>query len=538
MKSRAIKAAASKPPRKPKPPKNGYSSNGNGTHPTSALNRILRNQASFRWILPSLRAITPNYIETTLRGALAGNHIQQWELLTLMLDSWPVLASCKTELEYGVTRRDIVFDPYSEEDKMATPSAIEREKLVTCAFDNMNPDPTMDENDLEGTIKDLMDGWFKGVSVLEILWDTCDTENQGTIWCPKSTYWVNPVSYAWSSEGVLGLTDPNAPQGYGITNSNPRQATLTRFPENKFLIGINKIQSGNPLGGPLLRPLAWWWCAANFSSDWLLNLAQVFGLPFRWASYAAATPDETVSIIGQMLANMGSAGWAAFPEGTTMELKESTMAHSGHTPQGDLLDRADSYARTLLLGQTMTGQTIASGRGGQAFGTVEAQLKQDRLDAACDYIANIINRQFIPAILMFNYGDKKEAPCCRFLQETIGTYQDAQRDQVLANMGIPIPFSHMRQKYAIPEPTGDEEVTEKQLPPTPVGSDGKPAPAGPKGTSPIDKKPDPNAPKKKPGQTPVESKLEEISQIEDEATFTKAVLALASEIIATTKEPS
>jgi hypothetical protein len=36
----------------------------------------------------------------------------------------------------------------------------------------------------------------------------------------------------------------------------------------------------------------------------------------------------------------------------------------------------------------------------------------------------------------------------------------------------------------------------------------------------------------------VESKLEEISQIEDEATFTKAVLALASEIIATTKEPS
>jgi hypothetical protein len=117
------------------------------------MNRILRNQASFRWILPSLRAITPNYIETTLRGALAGNHIQQWELLTLMLDSWPVLASCKTELEYGVTRRDIVFDPYSTEDEMAKPSAIEREKLVTCAFHHMNPDPTMDENDLEGTIR-------------------------------------------------------------------------------------------------------------------------------------------------------------------------------------------------------------------------------------------------------------------------------------------------------------------------------------------------------------------------------------------------
>src|SRR4249919_914535 len=132
---------------------------------------------------------------------------------------------------------------------------------------------------------------------------------------------------------------------------------------------------------------------------------------------------------------------------------------------------------------------------------------------------------------MLNFGDTKEAPSCRFLQETIGTYQDAQRDQVLANMGIPIPFSHMRQKYAIPEHTGDEEVTEKQLPPTPVGPDGKPAPAGPKGTSPIDKKPDPNAPKKKPGQNPVASKLEELSQIEDDELFTREVLALTGKLL-------
>lgn len=530
MKSRAIKGAR-KSTSTVKLRKNAGARNGNGKLPSSDLNRILRNQASFRWILPSLRAITPNYIESTLRGALAGDHLRQWELLTLMLDSWPVLASCKTELEYGVTRRDVVFDPYSEEDKMATDSAIAREKVVTCAFAHMNPDPTRDENDLDGTIKDLMDGWFKGISVLEILWDTVETESEGLIWVPKSTYWVNPVSYAWSSDGTIGLTNPGSIQGYGITSINPNQAFLTPFPPNKFLIGINKIQSGNPLGGPLLRPLAWWWCAANFASDWLLNLAQVFGLPFRWASYASSTPDETVGILGTMLANMGSAGWAAFPEGTTMELKEATMAHSGHTPQGDLLDKADSYARTLILGQTMTGATIASGRGGQAFGTVEAQLKQDRLDAACDYVANIINRQLIPAILMMNFGDAMEAPTCRFLQETIGTFQDAQRDQILANMGIPIPFSHMRAKYAIPEPTGDEEVTEPQLPPTPFGGDASPAPVGPKGTTPIAKKPNPDAPPTKPKQNPVASKLEEISQIQDDELFTREVLALTGKLL-------
>ena len=113
---RAIKAATPKA-RKSTPPvklrKNGQSSNGNGKVPGNSLNRILRNQASFRWILPSVRAITPNYIETILRGALAGNHIQQWELLDTHAGFLAVLATARPELVYGVTRRDIVFDPYS-----------------------------------------------------------------------------------------------------------------------------------------------------------------------------------------------------------------------------------------------------------------------------------------------------------------------------------------------------------------------------------------------------------------------------------------
>src|SRR5215471_19397940 len=106
----------------------------------------------------------------------------------------------------------------------------------------------------------------------------------------------------------------------------------------------------------------------------------------------------------------------------------------------------------------MTGTTVTSGKGGQAFGTVEAQLKQDRLEAASDYVADIFNEQLIPSILRLNYGDEDEAPICRFLQENEGTYQDAQRDQILAQMGMPIPVSHMRKKYSIPEPEGDEEV--------------------------------------------------------------------------------
>ncbi len=387
----------------------------------------------------------------------------------------------------------------------------------------MNPDPAADENGVNKTVSDILDAWFRGVSVLEVLWQTIDTKEKGLITTPKSTVWVDPSEYAFSENGVLGLVRNSYPTGYGAT-SKPMPAVVQPFPDDKFLVCIHKAKSGSALSGPMLVPLAWWWCAANFSSDWLLNLAQVFGLPFRWASYAASSPDQTITAVCDMLANMGSAGWAAFPEGTTMELKEATKA-GGNTPQGDLLDRADHYARALILGQTLTGQTIASGRGGQAFGTVEAQLKQDRLDAACAFVARVINRQLIPSILTRNYGDTDDPPCCRFLQETEGTYQDAQRDQILCSLGLPIPLSHLRQKYNIPEPTGDEEVTTP--PPKPMAPSD--VSAGPAGTRPIGQTPNGNSQTQTPRQ--VEAKLEALSSIQDDEIFARELRRLASELI-------
>jgi phage gp29-like protein len=448
--------------------------------PTSSfLQRRTTRAVQFNWILPMIGAVTPQYLEMILRGALAGNHIQQYQLFELMIDTWPELAAAIQELTYGVTRREIIFDPYTEEDEQPTANAIERTKLVSAVLRNMDPMVEQDENGLEGTVRDLMDGWFRGVVVCEVMWQTGEVGKVGTVTGPRATAWVQPQTYGFNQQGILGYNTAQPTFDTSVSMySAPSQMQLEPFPPDKFLIGIHKVKSGTPLGGPMLRALAWWWCAVNFSSDWLLNLAQVFGLPFRWASYPASAPDETVNAICDMLANMGSAGWGAFPVGTTLELKDPTRA-AGESPQEHLLDRADRYVRSLILGQTMSGHTmLTSGRGGQAFGTVEAQLKQDRLQAASDFVADIFNEQLIPSILRLNYGDEEEAPICRFLQENEGTYQDAQRDQILVNIGVPIPLSHMRKKYSIPEPEGDEEVlTPPVQTPLPGAKAGMPIPS-------------------------------------------------------------
>ncbi len=394
---------------------------------------------------------------------MAGSSLQAWSLFDLMLKTWPELLACYQELIESVIRKKLVYEPYCEEDEKPTPSSLEKQKVVATALRRMQPDATRDDSDLEGTIRDVLDAWFRGVAVSEIVWQSVDDKQVGTITAPKSTFAVDPTNYGFATDGSLGLrSDKSKDAGvwpYSTTTLNPAPNQLQPFPEHKFLIAMHKASGGSPLGGALLRPLAWWWCAANFSSDWLLNLAQLFGLPFRWVTYDQSASSDTISAIDNMLQNMGSNGWARFPVGTTMEMLQTGKEGSDHSPQGELLDRADRYARSLILGQTMTGNHGTTGKGGgQAFGTVEESVKSDRIDAAGKFAVTVINQQLVPSILMLNFGNTDEMPTLKFLEDEVADLPEAQRDKTLADAGLEIGVDYLRKKYDIPEPADGEDV--------------------------------------------------------------------------------
>lgn len=408
----------------------------------AGLARILRPGAAQRWTLPSLAAITPQYVETVLRGAMAGSHVQLWELCDLMMDSWPEMAGCCAELTEGVMARKVVFRSWEEDGEKPTPSAEERKAVVSGAIRRMRPNVAADENDFEDTLRDIADGWLRGTVCLEADWHAVTMGKLGRVIAPRATMFAHPSFFAWSKEGYLGLRTGNGVQP---------------MPPHKFLVGIHKARAGSAMGNALLRPLAWWWCAANFASDWLLNLAQLFGLPFRWANHDPNASQETVDAICNMLQNMGSAGWAAFPAGTTMELKDAGKSGDS-SPQGDLLDRADRYARMLILGQTMSGSQDASKGGGKAFGSVEAGVKDERIDAAAKYVAKVVNSQLIPFIVELNFGDTDECPCIDLVPDQEAGQSEATRDETLSRM-MPIGTEYLRSKYGVPKPAEGEETT-------------------------------------------------------------------------------
>jgi phage gp29-like protein len=201
----------------------------------------------------------------------------------------------------------------------------------------------------------------------------------------------------------------------------------------------------------------WWWCAANFTSDWLLNLAQLFGIPFRWVEYDPMMPAPLKAELDNMLQNMGSAGYGRFPTGVKLNFIEGGKG-SEHSPQANLLDRADRYARLIVLGQTLTGNTGSGKGGGLAFGKMEAQVKDVMMEAAGEYACSVINNQLIPSILRLNYDDDSARPTMRLLDKEEGTPDDAKRDTTLAAAGLKIGVNFLRKKYGIPAPEVGQET--------------------------------------------------------------------------------
>lgn len=396
---------------------------------------------------PLAATYTPSYIEQLLRGAIAGNHVQQWELFDLMEDTWPRLVKNLNQLKRSVIQLEWDLETWAEEDAPPSDSAEERRKLVSTAVWGMQPAADTDGSAFEDIIYDVLDAWAKGLSVIELGWEVRDAGALGQIVAPKEGWWVHPQNYAWGTTNRLGLVIP------GSQNLDP-------FPEDKFLIARCKAKTGQLSGNALLRALAFWWSAANFNQSWLLNFAQIFGLPIRWASYDPNQPG-LLDKVSDMLENMGSAAWGAFPTGTTLDLKEP-MKTGTDNPQITILDRADKNCDLLILGQSGTTEISGPGKtgGSNAANEVLAGVEWKFVKAAADFAAGVLNRQLIPAILRLNYNqDATDAPWFSpHLEEQDDEKANAERDEILMRSGVAMPKKWFYGRHNIPLPQAGEEV--------------------------------------------------------------------------------
>jgi len=442
--------------------------------PVPAMQRYVLGSARDRWLTAGVATYTPDYVESVLRSAFAGDITAQWQLFDLMESTWPRLQKNLNELKSVLEDHDWCLSPWALEGEQPTPEAIRRKKVVEQILWHFEPDPTLDENDFGALTYDLADAWGKGISVQELDWQPIKMDG-GTVMGIKSARWVHPRHYGYPPNATgrdqLKLRTVEL-QADGLDIANKASEWIP-FPKDKFIIGLAKQKSGHPIGAALLRPLAWWWAVGNFTSECLVNLAEIFGVPIRWATYAQGTPRDQIANIEDMLENMGSASWGAFPAGTALELKEAVKTGADN-PQLALIAQVDKICDLLVLGQTLTSD--AGDRGTQALGKVHADVLSGRKEALLRWVAKTLNAQLVPAICRVNFGNVLEAPYFSIADEDDEDAKTkAETFAIVLKSGAKIPRGYYYAELGIPEPGPDDQV---------IGSDA-PAAAAPAAPAPM-----------------------------------------------------
>jgi phage gp29-like protein len=392
------------------------------------------------------RKLFPTEIEGILSSAMDGSIYYQDLLFQIMFDTWPRLQKNLRELTQVIVRLGFKVEAdIPEEGEEATSSASERADLLKRAIKGFAPDIVKRERTFDGLVRDIATTFLTGITVSEILWEVRDTE-----YMPRASIRVPARYYRFP----YNMDEPDElmmnPSGdFGDVH-------LEAFPRQKFVISVYEGHTGHPVVSAPMRVLAAWWAAQRFGLEWFMTNAQLFGIPFRKGTFSKGDK-QAFDLLCQMLKNMGTAGWAALPDGTTLEFM-SAGGTGGEGPAERLMHAADTVCDVLLLGQTLT--TDVADSGSRALGDVHAEVKDAVVRTVAGFAAEMLNSQFVSTLIMLNYGEPipQEVPkLVPDFEDVVDETAQAQRAALLfgkgaGQLGLPIKKDWLYKHLNIPEP--------------------------------------------------------------------------------------
>lgn len=127
------------------------------------------------------------------------------------------------------------------------------------------------------------------------------------------------------------------------------------------------------------------------------TFAEVFGMPMRIAR-TSSRDEKELQRTESMLAGMGANFWSIFPEGTDIQIVESSRGDA-YNVYDRRIDRANSELSKLILGQTMTVEDGSSLSQSQTHLKVLENLVED--DAAM--LRDIVNSQLLPRMVRHGF---------------------------------------------------------------------------------------------------------------------------------------
>lgn len=451
-----------------------------GTAETDLGSRVVTSDPRELWYLALPSKLSPKQVLQILRSALGGDLWQQWQLLALMLDTWPIFRKCYHELCDAVAYTRFVARPHCEEGEDPSEIAIQKAALFNKAAKSFKPDPFTDEKDFASTVYQLCDAMANGLSMVELIWGDPDDQGRGD-WqrLPKAGAWVHPRHYAFTNDGRISIYGDDYKRLTFPLATDPRRVGPD---PDKFLCAQFVSRAGSCLAGGLVRTLGWYWSAVVFNREWMLNTAMKYGSPFLDVSYKMGATQSELAALDDQLAKAGPNGWIRHPEGSTIEVHPATSLGTDN-PQRYLADEADKACLYLMLGQASTTVATAGKLGNEKE---KDKVKLERVAGMANWIAKGPLTQLARALCRVNFGEESECPEITpdFTEEST-PMEEATRDKVFLDADVPMMAEDFYRKHNLkmPQP-GDLVVVGGRLgllaePDPEIG--GKPEPIIPPG---------------------------------------------------------
>lgn len=161
------------------------------------------------------------------------------------------------------------------------------------------------------------------------------------------------------------------------------------------------IPVGEPSDLGLLLPLSKETISKKYALQFWDQFAEIFGMPIRIGKTSSRNKKD-VDKMETMLEEMGGASWGLFPEGSSIEVVESTKGDSFNV-YDKRIDRANTEMSKGVNGQTMTMDNGSS----QSQATVHESVSEDIADDDADLIIETVNDYLIPFLIKHGFPLKE-----------------------------------------------------------------------------------------------------------------------------------
>lgn len=300
---------------------------------------------------------------------------------------------------------------------------------------------TLKATNFEQAMQEILQAILYGFFVAEVIWKVKD----GAIAISKIRS-KHPRRFSFTQDRALRLLTPqNMIEG-------------EELPERKF-IQFTFGSSDNPYGKGLGQKL-WWpvWFKKHGIKFWLVFLEK-FGMPTAVGKYPPGTdPDQQQKLLDAIDALQNETG-VKIPDTMAIDLLEASR--TGKVTYETICEYMDKQISKAVLGQTATTEGTPGKLGNEG---AQEDVRQDILEADASLLCELLNETLIPWIVDYNFPSVTDYPSFVIRTEKEKDLKPlAERDKVIAEIGLPVGKRYFYDTYGIPEPEEAEEVLGAEL---------------------------------------------------------------------------